>query len=194
MGQEIEKRTYGRLIKRAEGDKSRKIEGYAAIFNSPSEPLGSPGGFTEVIARGAFDNADLSDVRALLNHDQNIVLARTSSNTLTLSVDEIGLRYSFEAPDSPNGDNVLRSIERGDINQSSFAFFLGVDGDEWMEDENGNTKRIIRSIRSVQDVSPVTFPAYEATTATKRNLTGNKEESQLTDLEIAEAELTIIKQ
>lgn len=165
---ELEKRTYSRPIERNKGDKSRKIVGYAAIFGSSSEPLGSSSKFTEVIARGAFDNTDMSDVRALLNHDQNIVYARSKANTLSLTIDKVGLRYEFEAPDSPNGDNLLVSLDRGDIDQSSFAFV--VDGEKWEEFPDGTVKRTITSISHVQDVSPVTFPAYEATTATRRSL------------------------
>ena len=166
MEAQLEKRTYQRIEKRTKDD-GRKVVGYAAVFDSPSEPLGGSS-FTEVIARGAFNNADMSDVRALLNHDQNIIYARTKSNTLKLTIDDKGLRYEFDAPDSPQGENLLRSLERGDIDQSSFAFF--VDGEKWEEFPDGSIKRTITSIAKVQDVSPVTFPAYEATTATKRNL------------------------
>lgn len=177
---ELEKRTYSRPIERNSDSSSRKISGYAAVFDSPSEPLGGGGGFTEVIAKGAFENADMSDVRALLNHDMNFVYARTKAGTLKLTVDKIGLRYQFEAPDSPNGDNLIASLERGDIDQSSFAFF--VDGDQWEEFPDGSVVRTIKSISRVQDVSPVTFPAYEETTAVMRSLDQFKAEEKFIEL------------
>lgn len=193
---ELERRTYSQPIKRAKGDNSRKVEGYAAVFESPSEPLGGSGKFTEVIARGAFDNADMKDVRALLNHDMNVVYARTKSKTLVLRVDDVGLKYEFDAPNNPNGDNLLESLERGDIDQSSFAFF--VDGDKWEEFPDGSVKRTITSIKHVQDVSPVTFPAYEQTTAVKRSLEQFEQEETefviISDLARAKARLLISKQ
>ena len=192
---ELEKRTYSTPIERAKGENSRKVSGYAAVFGSPSEPLGGSG-FTEVIATGAFDNADMTDVRALLNHDQNLVYARTKSGTLELTVDKRGLRYEFEAPDSPAGDNLIASLDRGDIDQSSFAFF--VSGEKWEEFPDGSVKRTITDIERVQDVSPVTFPAYEATTAVRRNLENlQKDKTQkfvkISALDLAKAKLTILK-
>jgi len=141
---------------------SRTIEGYAAIFDSET----NLGWFTEEIARGAFDGADMSDVVALFNHDPNYPLARTSSKTLVLEVDEKGLKYRFDAPDTTFGEDLLKMIRRGDISQSSFAFTIK--DQEWIERTGTPSKRMIKKIDALYDVSPVTYPAYKETSVTAR--------------------------
>ncbi|WP_134736933.1 HK97 family phage prohead protease, partial [Escherichia coli] len=74
------------------------ILGYGSVFNSRSEPLW---GFREIIKPGAFDDVLNDDVRGLFNHDPNFILGRSSAGTLSLSVDERGLRYDIVAPDTP---------------------------------------------------------------------------------------------
>ena len=87
-------RTYsGNLEVRASDDGEMKIEGYASVFNSRSELLGW---YYEYIEEGFFDDVLTDDVRALFNHDANYVLGRTVSNTLSLSVDNTGLRYIID--------------------------------------------------------------------------------------------------
>lgn len=109
---------------------SRKVEGYAVVFQSESNDLG---GFKEVIDSRALDGIiEKSDVLCLLNHNEDKgVLARSNKGTgsLTLEVDEKGLKYSFEAPNTALGDEVLEGIRRGDISASSFAFT--VESDQW---------------------------------------------------------------
>src|SRR6266542_1558778 len=110
----IERRTFAeplRIEKREGGDNSRKIEGYAFKFNSLSKDLGS---FREQIAPGALDGVDLSDVVALFNHDKNLILARTSSKTLTLTADKVGLHYAFDSPETNAGNDLVVSVTRGD--------------------------------------------------------------------------------
>ena len=147
-------------------DGSTKIIGHAAVFNSMSEKLGW---FQEKILPGAFDNVLEDDVRALFNHDSNIVLGRTKAKTLAISVDEKGLRYDIEPPDTQAARDLMISIERGDVSQSSFGFQVARDGDEWDEDEKGDAIRIIKKIKRLWDVSPVTFPAYPETDVAKRS-------------------------
>lgn len=141
---------------------SRKVEGYAVVFQSESNDLG---GFKEVIDSRALDGIiEKSDVLCLLNHNEDKgVLARSNKGTgsLTLEVDEKGLKYSFEAPNTALGDEVLEGIRRGDISASSFAFT--VESDSWEKRENGSYLRTIRSISQLFDVSPVYSPAYSAT-------------------------------
>lgn len=162
---EREQRTITIEFRAAEaGSDNRTVEGYAALFGSESERLWD---FYEVIEPGAFDNADLSDVRALFNHDPNSLLARTASGTLSLSVDEKGLFYRFEMPDTTLGNDLLEMLRRGDINQSSFAFTIKEDS--WEEQDDRTYLRHIRQIDKVYDVSPVTYPAYSQTTATARS-------------------------
>lgn len=142
----------------------RTIEGYAALFNKRTEIWP---GFFEEIAPGAFKNAiGKSDVRALFNHDQNRILARTSSGTLQIGEDEKGLWYRFEMPDTTEGNDLLTMIKRGDINQSSFAFTVKVS--EWHEENGNDTLRRITEVEELFDVSPVTYPAYQDTTVSAR--------------------------
>lgn len=141
---------------------SRTIEGYAAIFDSETDL----GWFSEELARGAFDDADMTDVVALFNHDPNYPLARTSAGTLSLQVDERGLKYSFEAPDTTIGEDLLKMIRRGDIAQSSFAFTIK--NETWDERSGKKPKRRIDQVEALYDVSPVTYPAYKETSVTAR--------------------------
>lgn len=143
---------------------SRTVEGYAAVFNSMSKKLGW---FTEEIAPDAFRECDMSDVVALFNHNPDLVLARTPK-TLTLGVDERGLKYSFEAPETTVGNDLLISLDREDIRTSSFAF--DVEAEEWTWGENGQPDhRKITKISKLYDVSPVTYEAYPDTDCAKRS-------------------------
>lgn len=141
---------------------SRTIEGYAAVYNAETDL----GWFMEEIASGAFAESDITDVVALFNHDPNFPLARTSSGTLQLSLDDKGLKYRFEAPDTTFGEDLLKMIRRGDISQSSFAFTIK--DEMWVEEIGKKPKRLIRSIDTLFDVSPVTYPAYKETSVTAR--------------------------
>ena len=145
----------------------RTVEGYAAIFDSPSEYIG----WIEVIHRGAITNDTIkeSDVLAKLNHDDNKVLARSRNGegSLLLEVDDKGLRYMFESPKTALGDELLEYLQRGDINQSSFAFTIAKGGDKWHK-ENDTIYRDIYKIEKLYDVSPVFQPAYESTSCSAR--------------------------
>jgi len=144
-------------IKKEEG-KLPKIEGYAAIFNSKTEI----GWFTESIAPGAFAEsiARPDDVRALFNHDANQVLGRTKAGTLELREDEKGLFCVITPPETQLGRDLVVSIERGDISQMSFGFYLEVEESQAEKDKKPHF--VIKKAR-LFDISPVTFPAYEAT-------------------------------
>jgi HK97 family phage prohead protease len=103
-------------------------------------------------------------VLCLLNHNEDKgVLARckNGSGSLKLEVDEKGLRYSFEAPNTALGDELLEGIKRGDITTSSFAFTVG--SDTWTKKEDGSYLRTINTIKELFDVSPVYRAAYDAT-------------------------------
>ncbi|MBC8008589.1 MAG: HK97 family phage prohead protease [Burkholderiales bacterium] len=152
------------------GSTGRTVRGYAAVFNKRSENLGTPSApWVEVIAPGAFDGVLKGDVRALFNHDSNLILARSKNGagTLKLWVDATGLGYEFEAPDTQAGRDLLVSLKRGDISQSSFGFTVATGGDEW-RDEGKTRVRTIRKIGSLLDVSPVAYPAYPDATAAAR--------------------------
>ena len=147
-------------------EESRKVEGYALVFDAQSDGLW----FEETIERGALDGVlAKSDVFALLNHDQDRgVLARSKNGagSLTLQVDTKGLRYEFDAPKTALGDELLENIRRGEVDQSSFAFT--VDKDTWERKDDGTWKRTIHKIGKLYDVSPVYNAAYSATTVNTR--------------------------
>lgn len=144
---------------------TRNVSGYAVVFNSESRDLG---GFKEVILPSALDGVIAnSDILCLLNHNEDKgVLARSNKGTgsLTLEVDEKGLRYSFEAPNTALGDELLEGLRRGDITASSFAFRVGKDN--WEKRSDGSYIRTIQNIERMFDVSPVYVPAYDATSVT----------------------------
>lgn len=141
---------------------SREVSGYAIVFNSDSNDLG---GFIERIQPEALEGViEKSDVLCLLNHNEDKgVLARSKhgEGSLRLEIDEIGLKYTFEAPNTALGDELLEGLRRGDINTSSFAFTVG--SDNWSKREDGTYLRTINSISELFDVSPVYRAAYDAT-------------------------------
>ena len=156
----MEKRIFNienRFEKREDGQEV--VVGYGSIFNSKSENLG---GFYEYISPTAISEETIakSDVRALINHDQNLILARSTTGTLNLSVDEKGLKYEFEIPETSYGKDLAINMKNGNINQSSFAFTVASNGDEWTTDDEGNDIRTITSIDRLYDVSPVVYAAY----------------------------------
>lgn len=132
------------------------LVGYAAKYDTMSRNLG---GFVETIAPGAFNKSlsDGVDVLARYNHDDAGLLGRTSSGTVRLSNDEVGLRYEVDLPDTSVGRDVAVLAARGDIYQSSFAFYTH--DDNWTQTEQGYPLRTLRAVELV-DVAPVNSPAY----------------------------------
>jgi len=151
-------------LRNKEGE-SPKIVGHGAVFNQLSHDLG---GFREQIAPGAFDDVLRDpDTRGLLNHDSSLLLGR-NLKTMTLSVDDVGLRYEIEPGNTTVGRDTVEHLERGDIDQSSFGFT--VDADHWDERDDGTLIRTITKVGRLFDVSPVTFPAYPQAAAAVRSL------------------------
>jgi HK97 family phage prohead protease len=136
--------------------------GYALKWDARSQNLG---GFRERVALGATSEAiQLDDIRALYNHDPNLILGRNRSGTLRLSEDSTGLHYEVDMPDTTYARDLATSMERGDVSQSSFGFRVKADGDAWAEDDDGFPLRTLTRI-SLFDVSPVTYPAYNDSTS-----------------------------
>jgi HK97 family phage prohead protease len=153
-----------------DGEDDWTVRGYAAVFDSPSEPLP----FTEYVKRGAFKKTikDRSDVRLLIDHT-GVPLARTKSGTLTLTEDDKGLFMEARLdPANPDAVKIRSALKRGDLSQMSFAF-------ETIKD-SWNAERTVRELKEVRlhDVSIVTYPAYEETSAEMRN-------QQITDTTVA---------
>ncbi|MDE2442556.1 MAG: HK97 family phage prohead protease [Betaproteobacteria bacterium] len=173
---QTERRFYGDAkleVRRAGTDaKATTLRGYAAKFDVLSENLG---GFREQIAPGAFSDVLTNDVRALFNHDANAVLGRTTSGTLRIAQDDTGLYYEVDLPDTQAARDLLVSIERGDVNQSSFGFRVAPNGDTWDENDEGTIIRTIKKFGRLYDVSPVTIPAYPDATVGVRSMEGWKE-------------------
>lgn len=149
---------------RGEADGSKRTEwivGYAAKFNVRAD-LGE---FSEQIHPRAFalvterrGRKKPLETRALWNHDANFPLARYPE-TLSLTVDEVGLRYEFPVPQTSYGLDVAENIRAGIIRGSSFAFSIAPGGEEWTQ-EKGRSIRTVTSVGSLVDVGPVCFPAY----------------------------------
>lgn len=151
-----------------------RLQGYAAIFDVPSQTLRGEGDgpyemtFEEVVRPGAFARAIASaqDVRCLWNHGAEDVLGRTASGTLSLVEDATGLRFECRLPDTSLGRDVAELVRRGDVSQCSFAF--AVVADRW----SGNgASGYVRELLDVDlfDVGPVTYPAYLQTSVQVRS-------------------------
>lgn len=165
---------------RAEEGQAKKIAGYGAVFYRAGDPTteyvlwdDSYGKAVERILAGAFDRTlrEKADVRSLFNHDSNIVLGRTTSKTLDLAVDTIGLRYEATPPDTQLvRDQVLAPIGRGDVSGSSFMFVPMAA--RWTQEVIEGRTIDIREISDVElwEVGPVTFPAYEGTSSEARSV------------------------
>lgn len=141
------------------------FSGYAAVFNSDSEPLP----FTERILPGAFRKSlrSRNNVRMYLNHDSSMLLATTRAKTLRLEEDERGLKVDADLPDTTVGRDLSTLIKRGDVDSMSFGFSVPARGDQWSDDGN------VRELKEVKlyEVSVVTgFPAYAATSASVRSV------------------------
>ena len=150
----------------ADDKENRTVEGYAILFNTLSVDLG---GFREKILPSAIEDIKNNDILFLLNHNvERGVLARYryGEGSLNLEVDEIGVKFSFEAPHTSLGDELLEGLRRKDITQCSFAFLLPNDksGEVWEKMEDGTYIRTITKFKGLYDCSAVYTPAYAETT------------------------------
>jgi HK97 family phage prohead protease len=163
------------LEDRADG--SKRIVGYAAVFYNPTDEgtqyqlwQDASGRAVERIMPTAFDRAmkDLDDCRALVNHNPGRLLGRIDAGSLRLTVDRRGLRYEISPPSTVSADEVLESIRRLDLTGSSFTFTVDRDGQRWVE-QGDLVVREVHSVSGLFDVGPVTYPAYQSTTASIRS-------------------------
>lgn len=183
MDKNIEVRSFN--VEFRNDPENRHIEGYGSVFNKRSLDLG---GFTEIIAPGAFDGViEESDVKCYLDHNPNRgILARSKNGegSLTLSVDDEGLKYSFDAPHTALGDEVIEGLVRGDYSQSSFAFT--VQDESWTKEEDGRYLRTITKVNRLYDVSIVADPAYPDTSVAMRSLDAFKAQEAPVQEEVKE--------
>jgi HK97 family phage prohead protease len=161
--------------------------GYAAVFNSDSEPLP----FIERIMPGAFKKSlkGRNTIKMYMNHDSSMLLASTRSKTLRLEEDSRGLLVNADLPDTTVGRDLSVLMKRGDVDSMSFGFSVPSGGDKWSDD--GMTREL-RQVR-LHEVSVVTgFPAYKATSATVRSLDILAERTGVDADKLAEA-ITILE-
>lgn len=174
MNKELEIRNYQYEVRFEEND--RTIEGYAIVCNSESEDLG----FREVIAPEALVGIiEKSDCLMLLEHDRKKgILARSKygKGSLSLEVDDNGLKFRFTCPNTAIGDEAYEGVKRGDYQNCSFAFVA--DQDEWTKKDNGEYLRTIRSFKYIKDCSIVAEPAYGATSVSCRSFDEFKAEEE----------------
>ena len=150
---------------------SRHIEGYAIVFGTQSNDIG----FIETISRGAItqDLVNQCDVFCRFDHNPDKILARSNKGvgSLKLTVDEKGLKYEFDSPNTTLGDELIEYIKRGDLNKSSFCFTIADEENaQTWEKRDGKFYRTINKIGYLWDVSPVWTPAYSDSSCDKRSL------------------------
>lgn len=167
---EMEKRSYSFEVKAEQTENGNIITGRPIVYNSRTDM----GLFDEMIAVGALNNTDLTDVRFLVNHDiSKIPLARSRRNngnsTMHLIVDAqgLGIRVTLDTENNSEARALYSAVQRGDISGMSFMF--SVDGEEWTDLETEHPTRTITEIGTVVEVSAVTFPAYDATEINARS-------------------------
>jgi len=167
---QLERRTIPCEFRVAKDSGKATIFGYAAKFGVRSEDLG---GWVEVLAPDCFtaNLATKPDVRALFNHDPSQILGRTTAGTLTLSEDRVGLAYEVDPPDTTVARDLMVSMSRGDVSQSSFGFIC-TDAAWGFDEVNGLDIRTVKTAE-LFDVSPVTYPAYTDATSGVRSLPGD---------------------
>jgi Escherichia/Staphylococcus phage prohead protease len=156
---------------------SRHIKGYGVVFNQKSKiiteyisDIKEWRSFTEIIDSSAFDEIlnNGFDVVMDVNHDFNEILGRTSSETLKLNKDDNGISYEFDAPNTTRGEDVLQMVKRGDYYESSFAFTVAEEGDNWeLDKDSGLYIRTITKAGALYDMAICTYRgAYDNTDIT----------------------------
>ncbi len=177
------------MEQRIDGVDDLIVSGYAVIFDSPTVVFEYDGiQYSEVIKRGALDKADMSDVVFKYNHSSNVmVMARTRNKTLSLLVDEKGLKISANLAKTSGGKDLYELIRRGDVDKMSFAMQVTKDS----YDVKTRT-RAVEKIKRLGDVSAVDMPAYDDTSISVRDyFTAKQEMEKRAELEIMRKRLII---
>lgn len=170
------------------------LEGRPIVYDSRT----NLGWYDEIVAAGALDKADLTDVRFLVNHNTDMIpLARSRNNnansTMQMEVDGEGLKIRVDLDTENNAEarSLYSAVKRGDISGMSFMFT--VDGDKWEDADSDHPTRTITNLSKVFEVSAVTFPAYSDTSINARGLS-EALDSAKESLESAKAEARAIEQ
>lgn len=171
-----------KLETRMDGDvEKRYISGYAIVFDKESHLIA--GEFREIIKREAvqhiFDGDD--DITVDYNHNPDYHLGKRSTGTATLTIDDTGVQYRVEVPNTTYGNDLAVLVERGDITGGSFVFSTARDGADWErigEGEGSYALRTVNDIAKVWSLGPVTREAYPDTTIAMRSLADWKEREE----------------
>lgn len=139
------------------GTESLILQGLPIVFDTATVIHDPAGDFIEVISRGALDNADLSDVRLMYNHDANKVPLARTPKTMQLSITPAGLEMIATLPDTEEARSIYTAVQRGDLTGMSFAFKVPLGGDSY---DPVTRTRTITQIEKVLECSIVPFPAY----------------------------------
>lgn len=147
-------------IRAGDGDKPNMLVGYAIVWNSLSADLG---GFRERVLPGAAKGgiSANADIRALVSHNPDLLLGRTSNGTLRVAEDERGLRVEIDVPPTSYGRDLMELVKRRDVRAMSFGFRVAEGGQRFVK-ENGQTIRELTNI-NVREVSAIANPAYGET-------------------------------
>lgn len=140
-------------------DGSYTVSGYAVVFNQPSQPLP----FIEYISRDALNDVDFSKTLLLYAHDYNKILARADSSTLKTEIDDTGLKFTAQIPDTTLGTDTFKNIQAGNIKGCSFGFTIANGGDRWDTRDDGTTIHYVDKIDTVSELTLTAIPAYEET-------------------------------
>lgn len=155
---------------------SRTIEGYAIVFGQESRLLVDYwDAYREIIEPGAVTADDLKgfDIKMTMYHNREKILARSNKGegTLNLSVDEVGVKYSFEAPNTPDGDTALELVKRGDLSGSSFMYWTDESQNvSYEKTAEGVLLRHVKKISEIYDMTIAADPAYTQTNVTAREV------------------------
>ena len=134
-----------------------QVSGYAVVFGQPSEDMG----FTEYVDPHAFDGVNMNSVIALYDHNLDNILGRVDSGTLELKLDQTGLFFSLEIPDTTVGRDVYTNIQNGNLKGCSFGFTIA--DDDWEYDAHDNTIHTVNQIDELIEISITALPAYSQT-------------------------------
>ena len=180
-------------------ENSRIVQGYSIVFNQPSRLLYdkvSKKAFTEVIDPRAVTMAFLNDqdIKMVFNHSNDALMARSTygAGTLQYEIDEYGVKYRFEMPNTTTGNDLLELIRRGDVFGCSFAFSYAKDGVR-DEKKNGQNYRTVIQMASISDFSIVVDPAYLGTYVSTREFHAPDEEPAKNMAGIMDVELAMLE-
>lgn len=134
------------------------LSGTASVFDKKSEDLG---GFNEIISRHAFDNVDMTDLVMLYNHESGNVLSRSSASTLVTDIDELGLHFRSELPNTTLGKDTAENVRNGNIRGMSFGFVIAKRS--WIDNGDDIPTQVIEKVDRITEISLTPFPAYKDT-------------------------------